>query len=147
MPDAQPAYLHYSRPLQDDKYILIDGDQQASVQPMHGVKQGWPLSPLLFSIYVNDIGRIIEGATGAVRGLPNFYVFNMLYADGFALTANTHTHMQTMLNKLQEYAIRKCLTANTKKSEVACFNFRADTPPQLLYDGDSLPYTDSFKYL
>eukprot|EP00983_Pelagomonas_calceolata_P006600 216961-Pelagomonas_calceolata.AAC.2 len=36
---------------QDDKYILIDGDKRASVQPMHGVKQGCPLSPLLFSTY------------------------------------------------------------------------------------------------
>eukprot|EP00983_Pelagomonas_calceolata_P021771 682462-Pelagomonas_calceolata.AAC.1 len=50
---------------QDDKYILIDGGKRASVQPTHNVKQGFPLSPLLFSIYVNDIGCITEGATGA----------------------------------------------------------------------------------
>eukprot|EP00983_Pelagomonas_calceolata_P030560 958896-Pelagomonas_calceolata.AAC.1 len=37
--------------------------------------------------------------------------------------------------------------ANTKKSEAVCFNSRADSLPQLLYDGDGLPYTDSFKYL
>eukprot|EP00983_Pelagomonas_calceolata_P019769 624338-Pelagomonas_calceolata.AAC.1 len=40
----------------------------------------------------------------------------------------------------------KCLAVNTKKSEVVCFNSRADTLPRL-YDGDSLPYTESFKYL
>eukprot|EP00983_Pelagomonas_calceolata_P006649 218450-Pelagomonas_calceolata.AAC.1 len=47
--------------------------KRVSVQPKHGVKQGCPLSPLLLSIYVNDIGRITEGATGAVTGLPNFH--------------------------------------------------------------------------
>eukprot|EP00983_Pelagomonas_calceolata_P072752 1151855-Pelagomonas_calceolata.AAC.1 len=71
----------------------------------------------------------------------------MLDADDLALTANNHTHMQAMLNKLQGYATRKCLTVNTKKSEVICFNSRAETLPQVLYDGDNLPYTDSFKYL
>eukprot|EP00983_Pelagomonas_calceolata_P006123 203998-Pelagomonas_calceolata.AAC.1 len=114
---------------------------------MHGVRQGCPLSPLLFSIYVNDIGRITEGATGAVTGLTNSYVPNMPYADDLALAANNHTRMQTMFNKLQDYAIRKCLTINTNKSEVVSFNSRAGALPQLLYDGDSLPYTDSFKYL
>eukprot|EP00983_Pelagomonas_calceolata_P024350 765930-Pelagomonas_calceolata.AAC.1 len=71
----------------------------------------------------------------------------MLYADDLTLTANNHTHMQTMLNKLQDHAIRECLTVNTKKSEVVCLNFRTDALPQLLFDGDSLPYTDSFIYL
>eukprot|EP00983_Pelagomonas_calceolata_P020777 652984-Pelagomonas_calceolata.AAC.1 len=46
---------------QDDKYILIDGDKQASVQPTHGFKQGCPLLPLLFSIYANDMGCITGG--------------------------------------------------------------------------------------
>eukprot|EP00983_Pelagomonas_calceolata_P079753 1154840-Pelagomonas_calceolata.AAC.6 len=55
--------------------------------------------------------------------------------------------MQALLNNLQGYATRECLTVNTKKSEVVCFNSRADILPKLLYDGGNLPYTDSFKYL
>eukprot|EP00983_Pelagomonas_calceolata_P033655 1054124-Pelagomonas_calceolata.AAC.1 len=94
---------------QDDKYILIDGDKWATVQPTQGVKQGCPLSLLLFSIYINDIGCISEGETGTVTGLPNFCVSTMLYANALALTANNHTHMQAMLDKLQGYATRKCL--------------------------------------
>ncbi len=35
-----------------DEYTLLDGDKTASVQPSFGVKQGCPLSSLLFAIYL-----------------------------------------------------------------------------------------------
>eukprot|EP00983_Pelagomonas_calceolata_P030851 969359-Pelagomonas_calceolata.AAC.1 len=132
--------MEFLSKFEQDKYILIGGDKRASVQPTHSVKQGCPLSPLLFSIYVNDIGRITEGETGAVTGLPNFYVFSMLYADDRALTANNHTHMQAMLNKLQDHAIRKCLTVNTKESRssasipelIQCYNVTMGSKPSAI---------------
>ena len=33
-----------------DEYVLKDGDKTARVRPTRGVKQGCPLSPLLFSM-------------------------------------------------------------------------------------------------
>eukprot|EP00983_Pelagomonas_calceolata_P040592 1137681-Pelagomonas_calceolata.AAC.2 len=71
-----------------------DGGETARVHPNTGVKQGCPLSPLLFSLHVNDIpvDDLAEGVQGAVTGTDRVHVTRMLYADDLTSTANVPEH-------------------------------------------------------
>ena len=132
-----------------DKYTMLDGDKKANVQLFPGVKQGCPLSPLLFPMYPNDVDSLAERVQGAITGNPNFTVTHLMFADDLFLTTTDHNELQTMLNKQRVYVQKKSLTVNTQKSEVMCFmNSRPGSVlPPLFFDGTQLPYTDTFKYL
>jgi len=128
-----------------DRYLLQDGHKAARVKPTVGVKQGCPLSHLLLSLYINDIGTIAEGVQGAVTGSEDVRVMHMLYADDLTLLANAPDATQTMLNRLVVYARSKHLTIKTAKLEVVHFNSkRGAQVPTFMSAGAALKCSDSF---
>ena len=106
-----------------DEYVLIDGAKTTSTNnsavPLKGVKQGCLLSPLLFSLLINDVDNGFgSGFVGAVTGTEELRVTHMLYADDLTLTANDPVQLQKMLRRLESYAARKGLTVNVQKSYI-----------------------------
>jgi len=130
-----------------DEYVLKDGDKAAGVHPTTGVKQGCPLSPLLFSLYINDVDLVAEGCTGAVTGTEGLHVSHLLFADDLTLTSNDANDLQQMLHRLHAYAHKKHLIINTSKSEVVHFNSSGSNLPTFTVGGVALQCKESFKYL
>jgi len=136
-----------------DEYVLIDGAKIISTNnsavPLKGVKQGCLLSPLLFSLLINDVDNGFgSGFVGAVTGTEELRVTHMLYADDLTLTANDPVQLQKMLRRLESYAARKGLTVNVQKSYIVNFNaHRNSAVPVFRLYNQELEERDSFTYL
>ena len=71
-----------------------------------GVRQGECLSPLLFSLFLNEIEEhfIISGAEGL--DIHMFKTFMLLYADDIIVFSNSPEELQKSLNILSVYCKR-----------------------------------------
>ena len=97
-----------------------------------GVRQGENLSPLLFSIYLNDLEMFLQNNN--VEGLCtisdeletelNLYLklFVLLYADDTVLMAESQIDLQNQLDSLYEYCELWKLQVNVQKSKIVIFS-------------------------
>jgi len=130
-------------------YLLIDGDKiSEELAPNRGLKQGCPLSPLLYSLYNNDMDRFLTVQRGAATALDSVQIPHCDYADDIALTSNTAENLQLQLIKFYDYTRFKGLKLNTDKTKVMVFFSRSNSAiPTFTYNGTPLELVTEFKYL
>ena len=95
-----------------------------------GVRQGCPLSPLLFNIYVRELANVISncvhGVKYAVGGKDGVMEWKsqagLLYADDVCLMVNSEEDIKVIMEKVNECVVEYGLKVNEKKSKVVCIN-------------------------
>ena len=113
-----------------------------------GTKQGGISSPKFFSIYIDDIVKILR-KNGIGCHLIRTFVGCLLFADDLALLAPSRSALQSMINLCSDYCKKFCLQFNnTKKSKVMIFgkSFNAQCLP-LNISGSPVDLTSEWKYL
>ena len=112
-----------------------------------GLKQGCPLSPMLFNIYIDDVENIFDDQCNPVE-FQNEKIHHFLYADDLVLLSHSAEGLQRSLNNLSGYAKYKCLTINTKKSKTMIFNSTGKhIKKQFTIEGKALESVNTFCYL
>ena len=84
------------------------------VKPGRGVRQGDPLSPVLFNLVMNRTLKKLPASTGVMVGEQR--VNHLAYADDVVLLAETKTGLQHMLHVYQKGLARCGFVINVKKS-------------------------------
>ena len=116
-----------------------------------GVKQGEPLSPLLFLFFINDIAEdlrtnINENSDFVL--LDGFLMYLLLFADDTVLFGKTPESLQLLLDKLLIYCKKWKIEVNKEKTEVVVF--RKGWQPvnyRWFYDNTELKIVNSYIYL
>lgn len=84
-----------------------------------GVRQGCPMSPTLFNIYIMDLEAEMkkESTGGVVIGREKFWTIS--YADDIALIARSEQELKGMMRRFEKYIERKGLILSPDKSKVS----------------------------
>ena len=114
-----------------------------------GLRQGECLSPILFSLYINDLEDTLylKGAKGVDTGLLK--IFLLMYADDIVIFANSADELQYNLDILGEYCKQWKLKVNINKTKVLIFRKGGRVPRNLefLYDDAAIEIVNQFTYL
>ena len=117
---------------------------------------GWNLSPMLFSIFLNDLHHYL--CTNGTQGVlcdtedENIYIFLrifvLLFADDTILFSNIKEDLQRTLNTFESYCTAWKLSVNTSKTKVLIFAGGRLAKDQTFYfNGHKLDTISEYKYL
>ena len=126
--------------------VLLEGEKSDSFNVDQGVAQGCSLSPILFSVFINDLLKEVEQAELGIQ-LSSCKTFGgMLFADDFVGVSDSKENLQKLIDVVYSYCSKWRLRANVIKSAVMVFS--KDAVNGCWKWGEySLPKVSSYSYL
>ena len=119
-----------------------------------GVRQGCPLSPLLFNIYVRELGMKLAQCKQGFKYLmvnkdgviEEKSQAGFLYADDVCIMASNEQHLQTIFDNISGCIKEYGMKINGKKSKVVCIN-GAKEERRWNFGGCEIGEVEEYKYL
>ena len=128
--------------LAEGSVILDDGvSEHIPIPQTTGVAQGDNLSPLLFSVLVSDLPKVIK------QRHPHVEV--LMYADDLVIYSRSRFHLQQSLATLQRYVTANDLVVNVSKTKAMKFRRggREAASDALRLGSNPIEYVSHFPYL
>ena len=129
--------------------VRVGGELSDAFPSTVGVRQGCPLSPLLFGLVIDRLETFLAGKCPTVgTHVAERLLRALLYADDVVLTCDSASQLQSLLDALGEFCSANCMLVNEVKSHVVTFNskFASGTPP-FIYMGRQLHIKPHYVYL
>ena len=126
--------------------VWFDGKLTEWFESNCGVKQGCIMSPLLFSLFINDLPTYVKGGVNLAGDIINI----LMYADDIVLFAETPRQLQLMINRLYEYCTMWSLKVNMAKSQVMIMKKgggRKTNEEKWFYNEEPVEVVNMYKYL
>ena len=80
--------------------VLLDGEMSASFSVEQGVAQGCSLSPILFSVFSNDLLKEVEKTELGIHLGEGGRIGGMLFADDFVGVGNSKEQLQKLIDSV-----------------------------------------------
>jgi hypothetical protein len=114
-----------------------------------GLMQGEVLSPILFSMFINDFELSFINSGCVPYECKSLNLFLLMYADDLVLFSESTEGLQSQLDALFEYSSKWGLKVNIDKSQIVIFRNggKIKANEKWLYDGVQLKVVDHFTYL
>ena len=126
--------------------VLSEGEKSDLFNVEQGVAQGCSLSPILFSVFINDLLKEVEQAELGIQLSSGKTIGGMLFADDFVGVSDSKESLQKLIDVVYSYCSKRGLRANVIKSTVMVFS--KDTVNGCWKWGEhSLPRVSSYSYL
>ena len=131
--------------------VKVYGELSDSFEINSGVRQGCPLSPILFNYLVDWVLRTaLQGVDGVEVGPENVKIADLEYADDIAIMTNSRLEMQRAVKKVAEVASRVGLNINVGKTKVMSTEESGQgslTDAVIDVMGEAVEEVQRFKYL
>jgi hypothetical protein len=126
--------------------IALNGSRSKQIKVDIGVKQGGPMSPIIFARYMDPLIELhkSEGILANINGIQTGI---LLYADDIVITTETMDDMVKCIGITEEFCKEYDITINGAKSQLIKFNSDYGTSDQIIIKNMQIKNEKTIKYL
>ena len=142
--DRRMIYQLYMK--QEAVIRIADGDSEPGIIG-RGVRQGCPLSPLLFSIYAEMM--MVEALEDVEEGIRvgGELISDVRFADDQGMVASNESELQRLMDRLYVSAKNFDMKINVKKTKSMVVSRKGEGTVNIMVEGQRVEQVKRFKYL